>query len=179
MPVARITIRTGDLTEQRVGAIVNAANSGLLGGGGVDGAIHRRGGPRILEECRELRAGRYRDGLPAGAAVATGAGELPAEYVIHTVGPVYSASIDRSAILIAAHHNSLTLAGELGVGSVAFPAISTGAFGWPLDSAARIALEAVTDHEFPGEVRFVLFGRSTEAVFAYTAARLGVAVGSD
>ena len=112
----------GDITEQRVDAIVNAANSGLLGGGGVDGAIHRRGGPAIMAECRTLRAGRYPDGLPAGQAVATTAGQLPARWVIHTVGPVYAASVDRSDTLRSCYRESLRVAAELGRGQHRLPA---------------------------------------------------------
>src|SRR5579864_1053437 len=117
----RITLVQGDITEQQVDAVVNAANSSLLGGGGVDGAIHRRGGPAILAACRELRAGRYRDGLPAGQAVATTGGDLPARWVIHTVGPVYSPADDRSALLASCYTASLAVADELGARSVAFP----------------------------------------------------------
>src|SRR3954466_12511058 len=114
----------GDITEQHVDVVVNAANSSLLGGGGVDGAIHRRGGPAILAECRQLRAGRYRDGLPAGQAVATTAGDLPARWVIHTVGPVYSASEDRSGLLAPCYRECLRVAEELGAQTIAFPAVS-------------------------------------------------------
>jgi len=116
----------GDIVEQVVDAIVNAANSSLLGGGGVDGAIHRVGGPQILAECRALRAGRFEQGLPAGEAVATTAGRLPARHVIHTVGPVYSSRADRSEILKSAYRRSIEVAAELGARSVAFPAISAG-----------------------------------------------------
>lgn len=173
----RITVVTGDLTEAPVDAIVNAANTSLLGGGGVDGAIHRRGGPSILEECKRLRSQRYPDGLPEGEAVATTAGELPARYVIHTVGPVYSRGEDRSELLVAAHRNSLAVAEQLALQSVAFPAISAGAFGWPLDSAAWIALFTVAAQPFGGEVRFVLFGDHPRQVFVETAERLGIPVG--
>src|SRR2546429_3173170 len=110
----RVTLEVGDITARRADAVVNAANSSLLGGGGVDGAIHRRGGPAILTACREVRAARYPDGLPAGQAVATTAGELPARWVIHTVGPVYSASEDRSAVLAACYAESLRVADEGG-----------------------------------------------------------------
>lgn len=173
----RITVVTGDLTEAPVDAIVNAANTSLLGGGGVDGAIHRRGGPSILEECKRLRRERYPDGLPEGDAVATAAGELPARYVIHTVGPVYARGEDRSGLLVAAHRNTLAVADELAVDSVAFPAISAGAFGWPLDSAAWIALSTVAAQPYRGEVRFVLFGDHPHQVFTEVAERLGVSVG--
>jgi O-acetyl-ADP-ribose deacetylase (regulator of RNase III) len=164
-----ITAVQGDITEQQVDAVVNAANSSLLGGGGVDGAIHRRGGPEILAECRALRAGHLGGGLPAGQAVATTAGLLPARWVIHTVGPVWSAAEDRSAVLASAYRESLRVAEELGAASLAFPAISAGVYGWPMDDAARIAVETVSAHE-PGtvsEVRFVLFG--PEAYAAFTA----------
>jgi O-acetyl-ADP-ribose deacetylase (regulator of RNase III) len=119
----------GDITEQHVDAIVNAANSSLMGGGGVDGAIHRRGGPDILAECRSLRAGQYRDGLPVGQAVATTAGQLPARWVIHTVGPVYSKRADRSEALRSCYGASLRVAAAVGAGSVAFPLISSGIYG--------------------------------------------------
>ncbi|RVX46979.1 O-acetyl-ADP-ribose deacetylase (regulator of RNase III) [Nonomuraea polychroma] len=161
-----ITLVQGDITEQRVDAIVNAANSSLMGGGGVDGAIHRRGGPEILEECRKLRAARYGKGLPAGQAVATTAGRLPARWVIHTVGPVHSTSEDRSELLASCYVASLRVAEELGAGSVAFPAISTGIYGWPMDDAARIALDAVRRADTSVEdVRFVLFDRTAYTAF--------------
>ncbi|SDI51764.1 O-acetyl-ADP-ribose deacetylase [Nonomuraea jiangxiensis] len=161
-----ITLVQGDITAQRVDAVVNAANSSLLGGGGVDGAIHRRGGPEILEECRKLRASRYARGLPTGQAVATTAGRLPARWVIHTVGPVHSASEDRSELLASCYRESLRVADELGAKSVAFPAISTGIYRWPMDDAARIALEAVRQAGTSVEdVRFVLFDSAAYAVF--------------
>jgi O-acetyl-ADP-ribose deacetylase len=155
---ARITLVQGDITEQHVDAVVNAANSALLGGGGVDGAIHRRGGPSILAECRKLRAGRYRDGLPTGQAVATTAGDLPARWVIHTVGPVYTESEDRSELLASCYRESLRVADELGAQTVAFPAVSAGVYGWPLSDAARIALTTVQNTPTAvHEARFVLF----------------------
>jgi O-acetyl-ADP-ribose deacetylase len=161
-----LTILRGDITEQRVDAVVNAANSSLLGGGGVDGAIHRRGGPAILAACRELRAGPYRDGLPAGQAVATTAGLLPACWVIHTVGPVYSAPDDRSALLTSCYIESLRVADQLGARTVAFPAISAGSFGWPAGDAARIAVAAVRAAVTSADqVRFVLFSHATMAAF--------------
>ena len=157
----------GDITEQAVDAVVNAANSSLLGGGGVDGAIHRRGGPDILAECRQLRAGRYRDGLPPGEAVATTAGRLPARWVIHTVGPVWSKTEDRSALLVSCYRESLRVADELGAASVAFPAVSAGVYRWPMDDAARIAVETVrATATTVALVRFVLFSEA-----AYTAFR--------
>jgi O-acetyl-ADP-ribose deacetylase (regulator of RNase III) len=160
MPIPRITLQEGDITQVAADAIVNAANSSLLGGGGVDGAIHRAGGPQILEECRALRASHYGKGLPTGDAVATTAGDLPARWVIHTVGPVYAAAEDRSELLAACHRNALRVADEIGARTVAFPAISTGIFGWPLPDAARIAIGTVreTDCSVVREVRFVLFG---------------------
>ncbi|MEY9846251.1 O-acetyl-ADP-ribose deacetylase (regulator of RNase III) [Streptacidiphilus sp. BW17] len=142
-----ITLIQGDITRQEVDAVVNAANSSLLGGGGVDGAIHRAGGPEILAACRELRAGHYGKGLPTGQAVATTAGRMPARWVIHTVGPVYpqpgepSAEFERRAAQLACcYRESLRVADELGARTVAFPAVSTGVYGWPMESAARIAL---------------------------------------
>ncbi len=164
-----ITVVRGDLTEQAVDAVVNAANSSLLGGGGVDGAIHRRGGPEILAECRRLRADRYPDGLPTGEAVATTAGRLPARWVIHTVGPVYSTTEDRSELLACCHRRSLRVAEELGAATVAFPAISCGIYGYPLVEAAPVAIEAVrTSATTVQEVRFVLYG--DEALDAFAAA---------
>ena len=155
----RITLVQGDITRQQADAIVNAANSSLLGGGGVDGAIHRHGGPEILAACRRLRAGAYPDGLPTGQAVATTAGRLPATWVIHTVGPVYSRREDRSALLASCYSESLRVAAELGAHTVAFPAVSAGIYGWPADDAARIAVTTVHHAEHPNltGARFVLF----------------------
>ncbi|MET7922103.1 O-acetyl-ADP-ribose deacetylase [Streptomyces avermitilis] len=165
--MTRLTLVRGDITEQSVDAVVNAANSSLLGGGGVDGAIHRRGGPDILAACRDLRASHYGGGLPTGAAVATTAGRLPARWVIHTVGPVWSAHEDRSALLASCYVRSLAVADELGAATVAFPAISTGVYGWPMDDAALIAVEAVRGAETAvGEVRFVLFDEAAYGAFA-------------
>ena len=163
----RITLETGDITAHPADAVVNAANSSLLGGGGVDGAIHRRGGPAILAACRDLRASRYERGLPAGQAVATTAGDLPARWVIHTVGPVYSASEDRSAVLASCYTESLRVADEIGAATVAFPAVSAGIYGWPHDDAARIALTTVSQAPTQvTEARFVLFTPDMHAVFA-------------
>ncbi len=162
-----ITLVRGDITEQQVDAVVNAANSTLLGGGGVDGAIHRRGGPEILAECQELRRTTYPDGLPAGQAVATTAGELPARWVIHVVGPVYSPTEDRSHLLASCYREALRVADELGARTVAFPAVSAGAYGWPVDDAARIAVGTVRDTSTAvEEARFVLFGDEAYAAFA-------------
>jgi O-acetyl-ADP-ribose deacetylase (regulator of RNase III) len=162
----RITLKTGDITAEQADAIVNAANSSLLGGGGVDGAIHRKGGPEILAECRALRAGHYGRGLPTGRAVATTAGRLPARWVIHTVGPVWAAEEDRSALLRDCYTNSLAVAADLGAVTVAFPLISAGIFRWPQDDAVRQALAGV--HAAPpstvDEVRLVLFDAGTHAV---------------
>ncbi|MFL6045051.1 MAG: O-acetyl-ADP-ribose deacetylase [Propionibacteriaceae bacterium] len=164
----KITFVQGDITEQDVDAIVNAANHSLLGGGGVDGAIHRRGGPEILAECQKLRQDKYPDGLPTGQAVATTAGRLKARWVIHTVGPTYAESKDKSQLLADCFRNSLALAEELGARTVAFPAISTGVYRWPVDDAARIAVQTVRgSHTQVDEVRFVLFDR--RAYDAFTA----------
>ncbi|KWW98027.1 macro domain-containing protein [Carbonactinospora thermoautotrophica] len=166
--MVEITLVHGDITEQRVDAIVNAANPSLMGGGGVDGAIHRRGGPAILEECKEIRRREeYREGLPTGQAVATTAGELPARWVIHTVGPVYSEREDRSDLLASCYREALRVADELGARTVAFPAISTGVYRWPLESAARIAIDTVRRADTRvHEVRFVLFGQDAYDTFA-------------
>ncbi len=162
-----ITLVQGDITRQSADAIVNAANSSLLGGGGVDGAIHRRGGPAILADCRRLRAGHHGKGLPTGQAVATTAGELDARWVIHTVGPRYSQEEDRSESLASCYRQSLRVADELGARTVAFPAVSAGIYGWPLEDAARIAVETVraTDTAVE-EVRFVLFDERAYEAFA-------------
>ncbi len=161
----RIRLVEGDITEQQADAIVNAANSSLLGGGGVDGAIHRKGGPEILAECRALRESRFEQGLPAGEAVATTAGRLAARWVIHTVGPVWSAHDDRSDTLRSCYRRSLAVADELGAESVAFPLISSGVFGWPLDDAVRQALAALRAAETEvADARLVLFGRDAYAV---------------
>ncbi|MFJ8978038.1 O-acetyl-ADP-ribose deacetylase [Streptomyces sp. NPDC102282] len=162
-----IVLVRGDITEQHADALVNAANSSLLGGGGVDGAIHRRGGPEILAACRMLRASHYGKGLATGQAVATTAGRLRAEHVIHTVGPVWSREEDRSALLASCYRESLRIAAELGARTVAFPAISTGVYGWPLDDGARIAVRTVREAALPpvAEVRFVLFDQEAYARF--------------
>lgn len=165
-----IEIRPGDITASTTDAIVNAANSGLLGGGGVDGAIHRAGGPEILAACQELRATSLPDGLPAGQAVATTAGRLPARWVIHTVGPVHSSAEDRSEILASCYRESLRVAAGLGARSIAFPAISAGVYGWPMDDAARLAVRTVreTAEEVEGTVSTVVmvpFGKDAERAF--------------
>ena len=132
----RVQVVIGDITRQDVAAIVNAANSTLLGGGGVDGAIHRAGGPQILEECKKIRKTIYPDGLPTGQAVITTGGNLPAKHVIHTVGPIYGRQPERESELLAAcYENSLLLARQHQLSSIAFPSISTGAFGYPNPAA--------------------------------------------
>ena len=172
--MVQIVLLRGDITEVDVDAVVNAANSSLLGGGGVDGAIHRRGGPEILAACRELRATRYPDGLPTGQAVATTAGRLPARWVIHTVGPVYARREDRSALLASCYRESLAVADELGAATIAFPAISAGIYRWPLDDAARIAVTTVRETESSvSEARFVLFSDEAYDAFARAAQSSG------
>jgi O-acetyl-ADP-ribose deacetylase (regulator of RNase III) len=160
----RISIVDGDITSVAVDAIVNAANSTLLGGGGVDGAIHAAGGPEILAACRTLRETTLPAGLPPGHAVATTAGHLPATWVIHTVGPIYTTREDRRPTLLAAYSNSLRVADEMGATSVAFPLLSAGAYGWPLDDAAGAAVEAITGATTQVEdVRLVAFGDRARA----------------
>lgn len=164
-----IELKQGDITEEEVDAVVNAANSRLAGGGGVDGAIHRKGGPVIAEQCREIisKIGR----LETGKAVYTDAGNLPVRYVIHTVGPVWRGGENGEPELLArAYRSSLEVAAELGVSTVAFPSISTGAYGYPVAQAARVAIEAVTDYlvQHPDrlkEVRFVLFDSDTFSAY--------------
>lgn len=161
-----IEIRKGDITKVQTDAIVNAANSKLLGGGGVDGAIHRAAGKQLLAECRRLRETTLQDGLPAGQAVATDGYDLPARWVIHTVGPVYAKTKDKSDILASCYQESLRVADEIGARSVAFPAISAGIYGWPMDSATQIAVDTVlsTDTEVETVV-FVPFSADAEAAF--------------
>ena len=162
----------GDITEQEVDAVVNAANSSLMGGGGVDGAIHRRGGPAILAACKEIRRTAYPDGLPPGEAVLTTGGDLPADHVIHTVGPVWhGGDQDEDEVLASAYRSSLDRAREAGLRRIAFPSISTGAYGFPLARAARIALRAVVDDlrthgDAFDEVRLVLFSDADLAAYA-------------
>ena len=163
----RLVAVRGDITEADVDVIVNAANPGLLGGGGVDGAIHRAGGPAILEECRVLKSRLPEGRLPRGEAVATTAGRLPARWVVHTAGPIWSASEDRSEVLRSCYRNSLRVADGLGARTVAFPAISAGIYGWPVEDAARQAVAGVrsTPVEHVTEVRFVLFDDTALAAF--------------
>ena len=166
----RVTVAVGDITQQDTDAIVNAANASLMGGGGVDGAIHRAGGDAILEECKEIRRTRFPNGLPTGEAVITTGGKLSALYVIHTVGPIYGQDDGKDAELLAnCYHNSLTLAVEKNLVSVAFPAISTGVFGYPRDEAAKVASKTIenflnTDHQLK-EVRLVFFQKRDADVF--------------
>jgi len=166
----RVSVVVGDITKQDVDVIVNAANASLLGGGGVDGAIHRAGGPEILEECREIRRTRYPTGLPTGEAVITTGCKLPAVYVIHTVGPIYGEHRGKEAELLAnCYHNSLTLAVEKNLTSIAFPAISTGVFGYPQEEAAAVSSNTIenflsTDHQLK-EVRLVFFQPRDAEVF--------------
>ena len=166
----RVAVVVGDITKQDTDAIVNAANTSLMGGGGVDGAIHRAGGDEILAECKEIRRTRFPNGLPTGEAVITTGGKLPALYVIHTVGPIYGQHDGREAELLAnCYHNSLTLAVERNLTSIAFPAISTGVFGYPQNEAAEVASKTIenflqTDHQL-NEVRLVFFQKRDAEVF--------------
>ncbi len=172
----RIDILHGDLTTRTVDAIVNAANSSLLGGGGVDGAIHRAAGGELLEACRELRRTELPDGLPVGSAVATPAFRLPSRWVIHTVGPNRHAGQADPALLASCFHESLMVAAELGARSVAFPAISAGIYGWDSRQVAEVAFDAVSSFSSSSSARgagdgtlesveFVLFSEETTAVF--------------
>jgi O-acetyl-ADP-ribose deacetylase (regulator of RNase III) len=166
----RVVVVVGDITREDVDAVVNAANSTLLGGGGVDGAIHDAGGPEILRECQELRRTRYPKGLPTGAAVITTGGNLPARHVIHTVGPIYGRDPERQADLLAAcYANSLALAREHALTSIAFPSISTGAFGYPKIEAAVVSSRAIKeflkDDQSLERVRLVFFGERDARVF--------------
>ena len=166
----RVVVVTGDITREDVGAIVNAANSTLLGGGGVDGAIHDAGGPAILKECREIRRTLYPDGLPTGEAVITTGGNLRARFVIHTVGPIYGREQEREAELLAAcYRNSLMLARQQSLTSVAFPSISTGAFGYPKPEAAAVSSRAIKEFlkhaDTLAAVRLVFFHDADARVF--------------
>jgi O-acetyl-ADP-ribose deacetylase (regulator of RNase III) len=166
----RVLVVIGDITQQRVTAIVNAANSTLLGGGGVDGAIHGVGGPQILNECEQIRKTIYPQGLPTGEAVITTGGDLPAQYVIHTVGPIYGRNkVYESDLLAACYQNSLLLASEHRVDSIAFPSISTGAYGYPRHEAAVISSQAIkaflAADQIIKEVRLVFFQQSDAGAF--------------
>jgi len=171
---ATVRLIQGDITDMETDAIVNAANNSLMGGGGVDGAIHRRGGPIILEECKRIRATEWPDGLPTGKAAMTSGGNLKAKYVIHTVGPVWRGGVRREPELLAdAYRNSLKLAASKGLRTIAFPSISTGAYGYPIEDASCVALTAVKDFlkKEPGleEVVFVLFSDRDLAVYVHAA----------
>jgi len=171
----RLLVATGDITRFEGGAIVNAANTGLLGGGGVDGAIHRAGGPRILEECRALRAGPLKDGLPCGEAVSTGGGLLAVRRVIHTVGPVWAGGgRGEPALLASCYRRCLELAATEGIDTIAFPAISTGVYGYPKDKAARVALAEVSafiaSRSAPREIWLVCFSDADTETFVHEAA---------
>lgn len=166
----RVVVMQGDITEMQVDAVVNAANSTLLGGGGVDGAIHRKGGPEILSACRRIREERYPGGMPTGEAVITTAGRLPSAWVIHTVGPVWAGGGNGEKELLAnAYRNSLRLASERSLKSVAFPAISTGVYRYPRDLAARTSLSAIRNylasHELPETVYLVFFSEDDRQAF--------------
>jgi O-acetyl-ADP-ribose deacetylase (regulator of RNase III) len=166
----RISVHEGDITRERVDAIVNAANSSLLGGGGVDGAIHRAGGPAILEACREVRRLRYPNGLPVGEAVVTVAGLLPAKHVIHTVGPVYGNHGGEEPRLLAnCYRNAIELAATHALETIAFPAISTGVYGYPADEAASVVWatvnEALRRSSSIREVRLVFYGEDSLQAF--------------
>jgi O-acetyl-ADP-ribose deacetylase (regulator of RNase III) len=167
---SRVVVKVGDITKENVDAVVNAANGTLMGGGGVDGAIHRAGGPEILAACKEIRRARYPDGLPTGQAVITTGGKLPAKRVIHTVGPVYGrGGADKAELLAGCYLNSLSLAVEHGLKSIAFPAISTGVYGYPMSEAAAASSRAIekflrADNSIE-EVRLVFFAAGDAEVF--------------
>lgn len=166
----RLVVTTGDITGMDVDAVVNAANSSLMGGGGVDGAIHRAGGNLILDECRKIRETSYPEGLPAGEAVITTGGRLRASYVIHTVGPVWhGGNRGEEKLLYNAYYNSLALAGEKGIKSIAFPAVSTGVYGYPKDKAALTSFMAVKDfikkHTLPEKIYFVFYSPAGKEIF--------------
>ncbi len=164
----------GDLTTEPADALVNAANSSLLGGGGVDGALHAAAGPALLAACRKVRAEQWPDGLPVGDAVATPAGELPARWVIHTVGPNRAAGQTDERLLASCYTRSLDVAGQLGARTVAFPAVGAGVYGWDAETAARVAVGAVAAHPRAGidRVRFVLFSQRLYDAFATELGRL-------
>ena len=166
----KVTLKKGDITDEKTDAIVNAANSSLLGGGGVDGAIHRKGGPAILRECKRIRRGKYPDGLPAGQAVITTGGDLKARYVIHTVGPIWHGG-DRGEekLLAECYRNCLRIAIKYDLKSISFPSISTGAYRYPIEKASKIALKTVKDYleEFDRlkHIIFVLFSEDDLKIY--------------
>ena len=165
----RLIVKFGDITDENVDAIVNAANSTLLGGGGVDGAIHSKGGPQILEECREIRRTAFPSGLPTGEAVITTAGQLPAKFVIHTVGPIYGMNDGRDAqLLSASYRNSIDLAVSHDLSSIAFPSISTGVYGYPKHEAAAVVsmtLSEILAQLSAVELRLVFFSETDAQSF--------------
>jgi O-acetyl-ADP-ribose deacetylase (regulator of RNase III) len=174
---ATLELVKGDITDQETDAIVNAANSTLLGGGGVDGAIHSKGGPKILEECKRIRSKEWPDGLPTGNAVITTGGNLKAKHVIHTVGPIWRGGVyDEAKHLRRSYWNSLKLAAANGLKTIAFPSISTGAYGYPTAEASRIAIAAVKDYlekeDKIEKVTFVLFSDRDFDLYAKAAAEL-------
>jgi O-acetyl-ADP-ribose deacetylase (regulator of RNase III) len=174
---AILQLVVGDITDVEADAIVNAANSSLMGGGGVDGAIHRRGGPKILEECKRIRATTWPDGLPTGHAVLTSGGDLKARYVIHTVGPVWMGGFHvEEELLKQAYRNSLKLAVSNGLKAVAFPSISTGAYGYPTKEASQVALKTIKlfleNEDKLAKVLMVLFSRRDFEIYLQTAKAL-------
>jgi O-acetyl-ADP-ribose deacetylase (regulator of RNase III) len=174
---AKVVLVQGDITEQETDAIVNAANPTLMGGGGVDGAIHRKGGPKILEECKEIRATEHPKGLPTGKAVITSGGNLKAKHVIHTVGPVWRGGRSGEPELLAdAYRNSLKLAVSKGLKTIAFPSISTGAYGYPIEKASQVAISTVKDflekEDALDMVVFVLFSKRDFEIYKDVAKRI-------
>ncbi|RJS79713.1 O-acetyl-ADP-ribose deacetylase [Candidatus Bathyarchaeota archaeon] len=172
-----IQLVKGDITEQETDAVVNAANPTLMGGGGVDGAIHRKGGPKILEECKKIRETEWPNGLPTGKAVITSGGNLKAKYVIHTVGPIWRGGNHREPELLAeAYYNSLKLAVSKGLKTIAFPSISTGAYGYPIEKASKIALKTVKQflekEDKLEKVVFVLFTMHDFKIYKETAKQI-------
>jgi O-acetyl-ADP-ribose deacetylase len=166
----RVAVKIGDITKEQVDAIVNAANGTLMGGGGVDGAIHRAGGPEILKQCKEIRAREFPEGLPTGEAVITSAGRMPAKHVIHTVGPVYgSGGLEKAKLLASCYRNCLRLAVENGLKTVAFPAVSTGIYGYPLSEAAKVSSQTIEEflesNASLEQVRLIFFSPSDAAAF--------------
>jgi O-acetyl-ADP-ribose deacetylase len=166
----RVAVKVGDITKEQVDAIVNAANGTLMGGGGVDGAIHRAGGPEILKQCKEIRTKEYPEGLPPGEAVITTAGRMPAKRVIHTVGPVYGrGGGEKAALLASCYRNCLRLAVEHGLKTIAFPAVSTGVYGYPLSEAAKVSSQTIEEflasNTSLDQVRLVFFSPSDADVF--------------
>ncbi len=170
LPCNRLELVEGDITKMKVDAIVNAANPSLMGGGGVDGAIHRAAGPQLKQECKKIRQEQYPDGLPTGEAVITGGYNLPAKHVIHTVGPIWRGGTSNEDELLAkAYRNSLKLATKHGLKTIAFPSISTGAYGFPIERASRIALKTILEYlkenNLPEKVYMVLYGKDAYEIY--------------